>query len=70
MVKANSTAPSINVIETEREFKIEVAAPGMAKDDFNIRLDEDSNLVISMEKKTENSEKKRRTLSAPRIFLR
>lgn len=58
LVKANSTAPSINVIETEKEFKIEVAAPGMTKEDFNIRIDEDANLVITMEKKTENEEKK------------
>lgn len=58
MVRANATAPSINVIETEKEYKIEVAAPGMTKEDFNIRLDEDSNLLISMEKKTENSDKK------------
>ncbi|MDD4516242.1 Hsp20/alpha crystallin family protein [Massilibacteroides sp.] len=58
MVRANATAPSINVIETENEYKIEVAAPGMTKEDFTIRLDEDENLVIAMEKKTENSDKK------------
>ncbi|MDD2438596.1 MAG: Hsp20/alpha crystallin family protein, partial [Massilibacteroides sp.] len=58
MVRANATAPSINVIETEKDYKIEVAAPGMTKEDFNVRLDEDGNLVISMEKKTENNEKK------------
>lgn len=31
MVKANPTAPAINVIETEKEYKVEVAAPGMKK---------------------------------------
>lgn len=57
--KSNLTSPSINVIENEKEFKVEVAAPGMTKDDFNVRLDQDNNLVISMEKKSENKEEKK-----------
>jgi HSP20 family protein len=59
MAKANATAPAINVIESEKEYKVEVAAPGMTKADFNIRVDEDNNLVISMEKKVENKEEKK-----------
>ena len=51
MEKANATAPAINVLETEKEYKVELAAPGMTKDDFNVHIDEDNNLVISMEKK-------------------
>ncbi len=54
--RANTTAPAINVIESESNFKVEVAAPGMTKEDFNVTLDENQNLVISMEKKTENNE--------------
>ena len=53
MIKANSTAPAINVIESEKDYRVEVAAPGMTKDDFNIRIDENDNLVVSMEKKEE-----------------
>lgn len=56
MIKANSTAPAINVIETEEDYRVEVAAPGMTKDDFNIRIDENDNLVVSMEKKEETNE--------------
>ena len=56
MERANATAPAINVIENEKDYRIEVAAPGMSKEDFNIKLDEDNNLVISMEKKSENKE--------------
>nr|WP_302831186.1 Hsp20/alpha crystallin family protein [uncultured Bacteroides sp.] len=56
MVKANATAPAINVFETEKEYKVELAAPGMTKEDFNVHIDEENNLVISMEKKTENKE--------------
>lgn len=56
MVKANATAPAINVIESDTEYKVEVAAPGMTKDDFRIHINEDNDLVISMEKKTESTE--------------
>ena len=64
MVKANPTAPAINVIETEKEYKVEVAAPGMKKEDFQIHINEDNDLVISMEKKTEYS-KFQQTLILP-----
>lgn len=56
MVKANATAPAINVIESDTEYKVEVAAPGMTKEDFQIHINEDNDLVISMEKKTESTE--------------
>lgn len=56
LLKANATAPAINVIETDKEYDVEIAAPGMTKEDFNIRIDEDNNLVVSMEKKNEMTE--------------
>lgn len=59
MAKANATAPAINVMESEKDYKVEVAAPGMTKEDFNVRIDEDNNLVISMEKKVEKSEERK-----------
>ena len=49
MAKANATAPAINVIETDKAYKLELAAPGMTKEDFSVRIDEENNLVISME---------------------
>ena len=52
------TSPAINVIERENEYCVEIAAPGMTKDDFNVHLDEDGNLVVSLEKKEENNEEK------------
>lgn len=57
VAKVNTSTPAINVIEDENAYKVEVAAPGMTKNDFNIHLDEDNELVISMEKKSENEEK-------------
>lgn len=49
--KVTGTAPAINVLENEKEYKLEVAAPGMCKDDFKVHLNKDGNLVIEMEKK-------------------
>lgn len=51
------TVPSVNVKEDETKFTIEVAAPGMEKEDFNVEV-EDGRLVISSEKETENNEEK------------
>ncbi len=56
MLRTNATAPAINVVESDNEYRIELAAPGMNKNDFNVRIDEDNNLVVSMEKKEEKSE--------------
>ena len=62
MVKANATAPAINVIESDKDYKVEVAAPGMTKDDFTIHLSEDNELVITMEKKNENNQENKKYL--------
>ena len=48
--KMGTTAPAINVKENDKGYKIEVAAPGMCKDDFKIHLNKEGNLVIEMEK--------------------
>lgn len=56
MPRTNATAPAINVVESEKDYLVEVAAPGMTKDDFNIHLTEDNELVISMEKKSETKD--------------
>jgi HSP20 family protein len=53
----NTTVPAVNVSENENDFQIEVAAPGMTKDDFKITLENDT-LTISSEKKEEHNEKK------------
>lgn len=50
MVRTNATAPAINVLENEKEYTIEVAAPGMTKSDFKIRIDAQNDLTITMEK--------------------
>ena len=54
--KNNLTAPAVNVLDEEKDYKVEVAAPGMTKDDFQIKIDNDNNLVITLEKKTETKD--------------
>ncbi|HVW13177.1 MAG TPA: Hsp20/alpha crystallin family protein [Mucilaginibacter sp.] len=48
-----SKIPAVNIAETEGEFQIELAAPGLKKDDFKISLDKNV-LSVSAEKKSEN----------------
>ena len=33
----DATAPAINVIENEKDYKVELAAPGMTKNDFKVK---------------------------------
>lgn len=51
----NTTLPAVNIKETENDFMVEVAVPGMDKKDFKIDLDNDV-LTISSEKRTENED--------------
>lgn len=53
-----SAAPMCNVIESEKEYTIQLAAPGLTKEDVQVKLDEGDALVISMQKKEEKVEKK------------
>lgn len=52
----NTTMPSVNILETEDHFEVEVAAPGLKKSDFKVQLDRDV-LTISSEKRDEKEEK-------------
>ncbi len=52
----NSTLPAVNVKESENDFTIEVAAPGLNKEDFKLSY-ENGRLTICSEKKNEKEEK-------------
>lgn len=54
--KANSASPAINIIETDNDYKVEIAAPGLTKDDFSVKIDADNQLIVSMEKKHESKD--------------
>jgi HSP20 family protein len=48
--------PTANVMETAKEFSIELAAPGLERKDFNVEIDNHM-LTISAEKEEEKDEK-------------
>lgn len=52
----NTTLPSVNIKESNDEFEVEMAAPGLTKNDFNIELNNNV-LTISSNKKVENETK-------------
>lgn len=53
MPRTSATAPAINVKESADDYEVEVAAPGMTKEDFNIHLNQEGDLHIKMESKKE-----------------
>lgn len=50
-----SEVPMVNVKETKDDYMLELAAPGMTKDDFDIEMD-NHHLTISYEKEEEEKE--------------
>lgn len=52
----STTSPAVNILENETCYKVEVAAPGMTKEDFKVHLNEDNELLITLEKRTEPKE--------------
>ncbi|MBD0377938.1 MAG: Hsp20/alpha crystallin family protein [Flavisolibacter sp.] len=52
----NTTIPAVNIKETNDNFEVEVAAPGMTKEDFKVELDNNM-LTIRSEKENQNVEK-------------
>lgn len=54
--KHNKLLPAVNVKETESAFELEVAAPGMDKNDFKIEV-KNNTLIISAQKENKQEEK-------------
>lgn len=52
----NTTIPAVNIKETGNAFEVEMAAPGMKKEDFKVELDGNT-LTIGSEMQQENEEK-------------
>ncbi len=51
----NTTLPAVNIKETAEGYEVEMAAPGMTKDDFKVELDGNT-LTISSEKQDQQEE--------------
>jgi HSP20 family protein len=51
----SATLPAVNVMETNEDYLIEVAAPGMKRNEFNVELDNNV-LTISSQREEKNEE--------------
>jgi HSP20 family protein len=51
-----SSLPAVNILESKEDYRIDVAAPGLNKDDFKINL-ENNVLTVSSEKEEKQEEK-------------
>ena len=54
MPRANNTAPAVNVKESEKAYTMELAAPGIKKEYCRVSINDDGNLTIAIENKTEH----------------
>ena len=52
----NTTIPAVNIKETAENYEVEVAAPGMTKNDFKVELDGNA-LTISSERSHQKEER-------------
>ena len=68
MPKMSATAPAINVKESDKAYTVELAAPGMKKEDFNVHINDEGNLIIKMESKAEKKEEDKNTRYLRREF--
>ncbi|WP_297242342.1 Hsp20/alpha crystallin family protein [uncultured Prevotella sp.] len=68
MPRVNATAPVINVKESEKDYTVELAAPGLTKDDFTVNVDNDGNLHIKIENKSNKKEEDKKSHYLRREF--
>lgn len=68
MPRVNATAPAINVKESEKDYTVELAAPSLTKDDFTVNVDNDGNLHIKIENKSNKKEEDKKSHYLRREF--
>ena len=55
-INCNGSSPAVNVIEDEKQYRIDVAVPGMPKNDFRIDLDDDVLTISSQKTETDEAD--------------
>ena len=68
MPRVNAQAPAINVLESEKSYTVEFAAPSMKKEDFSVNINGEGNLIVKMERKDEQNEENKNTHYLRREF--
>ena len=54
--KSHRKSPAVNIVEEDKEFRIEVALPGLARKDFHIEVEQDV-LTLSSAEQEQKEEK-------------
>ena len=60
MPRMNTTAPAVNVKETDKAYVMDIAAPGLKKEFVRVDLDDEGNLNVALENKMEHKEEKKK----------
>lgn len=58
--RTSASTPAVNILEHEDGYRVEIAAPGMTKEDFKVDIHADNELVITMEKRIEEKDEGKR----------
>lgn len=72
--QVSTTAPAVNVKESDKDYTMEIAVPGLKKEYVRVEVNKDGELGVAIENKMEHKEEKGKgrqegTLSAPRVLL-
>ena len=60
MAQTTTTAPAVNVKEDNKQYVIEVAVPGLKKEQVNMSIDKDGYLTLSIENKNEQKDENKK----------
>ena len=60
MAQTTTTAPAVNVKEDNKQYVMEVAVPGMKKEQVNMSIDKDGYLTLSIENKNEQKDENKK----------
>ena len=60
MAQTTTTAPAVNVKEDNKQYVMEVAVPGLKKEQVNMSIDKDCYLTLSIENKNEQKDENKK----------
>ena len=60
MAQTTTTAPAVNVKEDNKQYVMEVAVPGLKKEQVNMTIDKDGYLTLSIENKNEQKDENKK----------
>ena len=60
MAQTTTTAPAVNVKEDNKQYVMEVAVPGLKKEQVKMSIDKDGYLTLSIENKNEQKDENKK----------